>query len=196
MIDQVLPSTPHAAQPPQSLPPSGGGNWKIKFLQPRSYGDARQPDSLSDPRNSTPPDRSGFAPAQRRRALSSSTGSRLVYFALMTCRIGFCIQSIVTLLATNRTVYFGETPKVSRKFQPGYPGNLVPAVPELFPEHHGSPPDKMFPGKIRPAMRRNRSSTDGKPSKDGHLPPNRAHLGNYCCSPATACLSTTTSYYP
>src|SRR5208337_234482 len=48
--------------------------------------------------------------AQRRRALSSSTGSRLVYFALMTCRIGFCIQSIVTLLATNRTVYFGETP--------------------------------------------------------------------------------------
>ena len=29
----------------------------------------------------------------------------------MTCRIGFCIQSIVTLLATNRTVYFGETPK-------------------------------------------------------------------------------------
>jgi len=33
-----------------------------------------------------------------------------VYFALMTCRIGFCMQSIVTLLATNRTVYFGETP--------------------------------------------------------------------------------------
>ena len=33
----------------------------------------------------------------------------------MTCRIGFCIQSIVTLLATNRTVYFGETPKVLAK---------------------------------------------------------------------------------
>jgi len=32
---------------------------------------------------------------------------------LMTCRIGFCIQSIVTLLAMNRTVYFGETPKMA-----------------------------------------------------------------------------------
>ena len=60
MIDQVLPSTPHAARQPQSLPPSGGGNWEIEFLQPRSDGDARQPGSLSDPRNSTPPDRSGF----------------------------------------------------------------------------------------------------------------------------------------
>ena len=50
MIDQVLPSTPRG-EPPQSLPPSSGGNWEIKFLQPRSYGDARQPDSLSDPRN-------------------------------------------------------------------------------------------------------------------------------------------------
>ena len=60
MQKKCLTALPHAAQPPQSLPPSGGGNWEIKFLQPRSYGDARQPDSLSDPRNSTPPDRSGF----------------------------------------------------------------------------------------------------------------------------------------
>ena len=48
----------------------------------------------------------------------------------------------------------------------------MPAILELFPEHHGSPPDKMFPVEICPAMRRNRSSSDGKPSKDGHLPPN------------------------
>ena len=76
MIDQVLPSTPHAAQTASRVfPPSGGGNWEIKFLQPRSYGDARQPDSLSDPCNSTPPDRSGFkarprdgVPSRRARA--------------------------------------------------------------------------------------------------------------------------------
>ena len=31
------------------------------------------------------------AAAQRRRALSSSTGSRLVYFALMACTREFCL---------------------------------------------------------------------------------------------------------
>src|SRR5512135_2735243 len=49
--------------------------------------------------------------AQRRRARSSSTGSRLVYFALMDCTVAFHMQTILAIQTTNRTVYCGETPK-------------------------------------------------------------------------------------
>src|SRR5512135_1420384 len=48
--------------------------------------------------------------AQRRRARSSSTGSRLVYFVLMVWTVTFRMQTILPIEGENWISYSGETP--------------------------------------------------------------------------------------
>src|SRR5512135_3398392 len=49
--------------------------------------------------------------AQRRRARSSSTDSRLVYFVLMVWTVTFRMQTILPIEGENWISYSGETPK-------------------------------------------------------------------------------------
>ncbi len=51
------------------------------------------------------------AAAQRRRARSSSTGSRLVYFVLMVWTVTFRMQTILPIEGENWISYSGETPQ-------------------------------------------------------------------------------------
>src|SRR5512135_100145 len=50
--------------------------------------------------------------AQRRRARSSSTDSRLVYFVLMVWTVTFRMQTILPIEGENWISYSGETPKL------------------------------------------------------------------------------------
>src|SRR4051794_20474641 len=54
--------------------------------------------------------------AQRRRARSSSTGSRLVYFVLMDWTVAIRIQTMLPVEGGNWIGYSGETPKAKEQW--------------------------------------------------------------------------------
>src|SRR5512135_2544812 len=54
--------------------------------------------------------------AQRRRARSSSTDSRLVYFVLMVWTVTFLMQTILPIEGENWISYSGETPQGFRRW--------------------------------------------------------------------------------
>src|SRR5512135_490080 len=62
--------------------------------------------------------------AQRRRARSSSTGSRLVYFVLMVWTVTFRMQTILPIEGENWISYSGETPYLREGGRGGRPLRL------------------------------------------------------------------------
>src|SRR5512135_1259119 len=68
--------------------------------------------------------------AQRRRARSSSTDSRLVYFVLMVWTVTFRMQTILPIEGENWISYSGETPKCDRA--PSIDPSVIRGAPSML----------------------------------------------------------------